>query len=143
MKINSDLIVYNNLSFEDSFKQINNNIIGLKGTVLFNGNTTGNVTLIDDSANYNYIEIFYKQNQNYYSSVKVENPNGKSVSIVILIPSNYDNGFWIQGKVMLISGNTIKTILGRQCETRVTSSGVLYGDGNNVSIIKVVGYKIN
>ena len=143
MKINSDLIVYNNLSFEDSFKQINNNIIGLKGTVLFNGNTTGNVTLIDDSANYNYIEIFYKQNQNYYSSVKVENPNGKSVSIVILIPSNYDNGFWIQGKVMLISGNTIKTISGRQCETRVTPSGVLYGDGNNVSIIKVVGYKIN
>ena len=66
--------------------------------------SNGTITLSETSANFSYIEIFYKTNDEIYSSVKVPSPNGKIVSLM----SQWSGTVvYLKTKMMSISGTTI------------------------------------
>lgn len=128
--------------------------------LFYSGNTSGNgdvvtlyddatgsadtITLTDSAANYKYIEIYFRTNDNDYSSTKVYNPNGKMVLLAAgrgtTAPTMY-----MKTRNVLISGTSISTASN-------TSSLQYYFNNaatanvtkvNNIYITRVVGYKDN
>lgn len=112
----------------------------IQGTVLYSNETgtTGNVTLSDSVANYDYIEIQGKRDSNYYSSGKLYNINGKNVVLTTTFTAS--GLMYIYSKNIQINGNSITNI----------SSDLAYFNGTNQNfdsddrhfITRVVGYKI-
>ena len=101
--------------------------------------SNSNITLSDSAANYEYLEIFFRDNDNNYNSVKVCSPNGKNVTLI----SQYNNGsntIWFKIAICLISGNTMS--LGNSVEVKLinNSSAGIWKD-NNIYITRVIGYK--
>jgi hypothetical protein len=99
--------------------------------------TNGNVTLSSSSANYTYLEIFYRGNDNQYSSVKVFEPNGKEVSLLVSL--TYNNRIYFKQKIVNISGTSISN--------KNYSEGWFNGSNqqgwsaaNNIYITRVIGY---
>ena len=112
--------------------------------VLFTGNDLTPVTLSDSVANYTYIEIFYVDNNSAgFNSTRIYNPNGKTVDLSIVEPSDSTaNRTYIRRTAFTISGNTITP--------NTSTSGFVLIDGTNVStttganyiaIQRVLGYE--
>ena len=110
----------------------------VKGVELYNdaNGTTGTVNLSDSVANYEYIEIFFRQ-QEYtaiYNSVKIYNANNKQASLVSVQSEN--GGAGIASAYVVISGATI----------RKADYNIFWTNGGNqhtdkIYITRVVGYK--
>lgn len=56
----------------------------LERTVLYNNETGSNstITLNDSVEKYEDIEIFYRNNDKYYNSIKINKPNNKQLSLM-------------------------------------------------------------
>lgn len=96
--------------------------------------TTGTVNLSQTSANFTYLEIHFRTNDNYYASVRVFSPNSK---IAFLCNSYmYNTGGSLKLKTVTISGTSItkKTAWEYSLGSRTFSST------DYVYITKVVGY---
>lgn len=112
----------------------------INGKVLFenaSGSNT-NITLNDSAANYNYIEIFYRSNDNVYSSLKVDSPNNKLVNLTAFYAGGsdiYNNScnYTING-VSITRGTGVNWYI---LTNRTVSSTNAY----NIFITKVIGYK--
>ena len=127
--------------------------IQAKPTTLYSNDTgtTGTVTLSQSAANFNYLEIFYKDNQSVkYNSSKVNSPNGKSIGLNIfghwLGDTNDSACTDIRVREIIISGNSIITATNnganRTGYVSINESDIQAHDNNNyIYIIKVVGYK--
>lgn len=121
--------------------QINEKLLkGLQSTTLYENSTgaTGTVTLSDSSANYDYIEIFFTDNNNAYNSVKVPNANDKYVSLTCYWVGASSNALYINSKIISISGTsiTVYRYIQANFEGSWSKSAV-----NNIKIYKVMGYK--
>lgn len=78
--------------------------------ILYNNNagTSGNIQLSETSANFTYLEVFYKENgANSYSSTKIYNPNGKKISLFVVIQGSAGTNTQINSAVYTISGTTL------------------------------------
>lgn len=108
--------------------------------------TTGTVTLSDNAANYNYLEIFYRRNANlavwsnhFYKSTRIDSPNGKMASISVSYPAETTTT-QVSSKLVLISGTSIT--VQRECYANIVQGAVgQSGTQNTVYITKVVGYR--
>lgn len=102
--------------------------------VLFTGNDLTPITLSDSVANYTYIEIFYVDNNSAgFNSTRIYNPNGKTVDLSIVEPSDSTaNRTYIRRTAFTISGNTITP--------NTTTSGFVLIDGTNVSTTNGANY---
>lgn len=113
----------------------------LNGVVLYNDETGSNetITLSESTANYTYIEIFFKDNNGInFSSIKVYQPNGKNVSL-----SNIDNsakyitfrsaGYTISEATMT---NTRKVLASFNASSQTYSTTTNY-----IYITRIIGYK--
>lgn len=109
----------------------------------------GTVTLNESSANFDYIEIFFTDNnKNKYNSVKVFSPNGKNVDLHLI-------GGWTDGtnaltdirsKRMTISGTSIaiSSSGGNLTYSYVNISAkniIQHEHVNYIYITKVIGYR--
>lgn len=145
---NADAIKWiKHVAFKDDISTLQTNINNLKETVLYNNTTgtTGNITLSQSSANFNYLEFFYyKQydSKNMYASTKVYSPNGKYVGISI-------SGFWSDvttvqtlTKCLYISGTSVNVQTSNCAYGNMTNGGGSYaGLENSIYITRVVGYR--
>ena len=105
-----------------------------------NSGMTGTVTLSDSAANYYYLEIFYKNNDGFYSSTKVPNPNGKDVVLVSTNPSNSSGRAYFKSTKLSISGTKITPE--SYSEIRLDDDSVTVDTSTNmISIVKVLGWK--
>lgn len=99
--------------------------------------SNGTITLSETSANFSYIEIFYKTNDEVYSSVKVLSPNGKIVSLM----SQWSGTVvYLKTKMMSISGTTITNHSTTAYSEVKLSQTATVENTNNIYITKVVGY---
>lgn len=119
------------------------NIEGLQGTILFeneNGVNT-NITLSETVANFDYIEIFYarKGSLTIFSSVKVENPNGKYAQLSFNHSAS-DNTMQIYGSRLYINGTTINREQNTMFQMNNTGF-VLMSTPTALNIYKIIGYK--
>lgn len=112
--------------------------------VLYNDptGTTGDVALSETAANFEYIEIFYRTNDQDYGSTKVYQPDGKKVSLSTAVHAI--------GTGELVYKVSIKEFDGVNLKKVVDGAGTQYGEAssattsishqNNVYITRVVGY---
>lgn len=115
--------------------------IAEKETILYN-NTSGtslNVTLSDSASNYDYIEIFYKDDQNYANSTKIK---GSDTGFIL----QFNKAGIGQDRIYLydtrytINNNVITP--GISLTLTLQTSGIsVNGTDNLFYITKVVGYK--
>lgn len=110
----------------------------LKKAILFNdaSNTATTITLNDSVVNYEYIEIFYKNNDSLHSSLKVHQANGKKISL----DSHYPDGSsaYLKFARATISGTTIT--INSQTQVNISGSSLSTSTGNYTYITRVVGY---
>ena len=124
------------------FKKITKQGLEILAPKILYENASGSnskITLSDSAANYEYLEIFFRNNDNIYSSVKVYQPNGKKVNLI----SQYNNGsntIWFKIAICLISGNTITKDNAVEMKLAASSS-INASSGNSNYITRVVGYK--
>lgn len=100
--------------------------------------TNANLTLNDSAANYDSIEIYFRDNDNAYNSVKVCNPNGKNVSLILQY-NNGNNTVWFKIAIVTISGNSI-TFGNREEVKLINGSSPSISSSSNIYITRVVGY---
>lgn len=103
--------------------------------------SNGTITLSETSANFKELEIFFRNNDNVYNSVKVSSPNGKAVH---LAANTTTSGMsYHKEKTISITGTTIQTrYTNGYIEYSISSGGVSYTGANNyIYIIKVIGYR--
>lgn len=109
--------------------------------VLYNNSSgsNGTITLNDSAINYNHLQIFYRSNDYWYSSVDVYAPNGKLVCLSV----NYTDGskyFYAKAKECSISGASL-TNTSKTGETRIGNGGATtYSASNNIYIYLVLGW---
>lgn len=115
--------------------------IQLEGEVLYENSsgTAGTVTLSDSAANYYYLEIFYKNNDGFYSSTKVPNPNGKDVVLVSTTP-NYDGNTYLKSTMYSISGTKMTPEQFSQVTFFADKRLSVNTSTNRISIVKVLGW---
>lgn len=111
-----------------------------KPIILYNNDdgSSDTITLNDDIKNYKYIEIFYR-NENYvFNSVKVV--KGRLYASLI---THYtvDWGSQIHIADCLIESSTITLQNGRFINCQLSSGSLDYGSQTTIRIIKVIGYK--
>lgn len=103
--------------------------------------TSGDVTLSDSAANYDYFEIYYKDRDGNYSFLKVDTPNGKTVS---LMTSSVGGSGTITyySKNMDISGTSISNTanLGFIRTFNGNAFGSYNNDSSYILITKVLGF---
>ncbi len=102
--------------------------------------TTGTVTLSDSAANYTYLEIFYKDTGNNIPefSTKIKSPNGKNVALSIVAPTTNSNTR-TTSKLVTINSTSITNV--RSSVYFANKSGIDYYTSNEISIVKVIGWK--
>lgn len=113
--------------------------IGTYPTILYDNSsgTNGTVNLKETTALFDYIDIIYKTNDNLYGTIRVYNPNGKTVDI---FSENTDNNNkWIKSSIKQISGTQI--ITSRFMENTLTNGSLSLTLSNLIYITKVIGYK--
>lgn len=139
VKMRSDIVINKNgvdlATLEDLIKLI--------PVELWSGNSSsGNITLNDSTENYSCIEIFYT-NRLGYSSVKVLNPNGKSVNLITGNGESMEGYFYQNSTKLAISGNSLRRTNDRLIQIQSGQNPTI---GTNISyytltITKVLGYK--
>lgn len=114
----------------------------LKENILYD-NSDGElstITLSDDAGNYDYLEIFFMNNNaSCCNSVKIYNPNGKTVDLTTN-ESNSSGSVQIRNSQASISGTSISRIASGYFV--VGSNGLISGKvtTNYIKIYRVVGY---
>ena len=112
--------------------------------VLYNDNTgtTGDVVLSETSANFEYIEIFYRTNDQDYGSTKVYQPNGKKVSLSTAVHAIGTGELVYKVSIKEFDGvNLVKVTDGAGDEYgEASSASTNISHQNNVYITRVVGY---
>lgn len=99
--------------------------------------TTGNVPLSKTSPNFKCIEIFFHSDSNNYSSIKVANPNGKSVALTTY--NNSGTTLVLYEKKVTIGNDEITVNSG--LASAITSSIQNTAGTSYILIDKVVGYR--
>lgn len=115
-----------------------NSVEGVQPIVLYD-NSTGSdstITLNETAANFSYLEIFYKNNDNEFSSVKVADPNGKTITLMN-VHANASSVAYFKSTTVQISGTSISPV--SYSELGISASGTTFNNVNHNFITKVVG----
>ena len=111
-------------------------------TVLFSGSTNGTVTLSDSVANYEYIEIFFTDNNNRGGGyTKLYSADGQTLHLD-LVETNGSGSFYIRHTNYTVSGSSIAPISNKYGYSYWSgSSWSNSGAKNYLKITRVVGVK--
>ena len=104
--------------------------------------TNGTITLSDSAANYEMLEIHFRENTSIYNSCRIVNPHGKVASL-ISIQDSTDYTYYMNIKVShgTINGTTIAKNIGR--EVNINNAGGIssVGTSDMIYITKVIGWR--
>lgn len=138
MKINKDLIISGT---NKNLETINTEVECLKGICLFSGDSNGTITLNDSVANYEYIRIYYRNIDGFYSSLDIYEPNGKHAMLISIYPIA-NTIFATQGRIIKINDNIIATFDTRYGESIVDGRNACRLTNSNLEYIyRIVGFK--
>lgn len=111
--------------------------LSLAPDVLFNGTgTKETVTLSASAANYDHMRIYFRHmDDDFYGSVDVYSPNGKTVQLTIAETTSW-NG-WLVGRAVVISGTSITTHNGNNYGEGKVNGDAEWSNTNNIGITRV------
>lgn len=126
---------------------VNNNaneLINLQAVELYNNSqgSNGNITLSDSVINYSYIEIFFRNNDDLYSSNKFENINTKELCLISTAIDISTTTPRIKTSSYSVNDNII-SFIGTADWNLKANAGTVSGDVSNniIYITKIIGYK--
>lgn len=110
----------------------------LKAKVLYEntGGTNGNITLNDSSANYTYIEVYYRNNDGFYGFKRFYKPNNRNVVLNSFYLSNSNIVFKLQSRKF--SGKSFNVLTNG--EVSITAITYIKTTANTY-VTLVIGYK--
>ena len=116
----------------------NGNLLNGKTIYENNEGSNGNITLSDSATGKKYIDIFYRDNDRTYSSVRVYDPDNKHVDLSTI--SRWGSALYIKQKRIAIAGNKIAN--GNTTEVAFTTAPKIAIDtnANSIYITRVVAY---
>lgn len=126
------------LKLKERTDEIDRKIVG---TVLYENKTgtTGNITLSDSVANYDYIEIQgTRLGTGMFSSGRLYNVNGKTISIGTTYTDA--NDIYVYSKTITLNAKKINVVRANLGFFNSTRSQFVTDDGNYIT--RVVGYKV-
>lgn len=130
---------------------LDNGSMYLKGRILWGGTVTyandagsaGTITLTEDAADFQIMDIYYKTSDGVYGMTRVYMPNGKTANLTAVMYKHYSANDAVYCKVrdVVISGTSIYTT-GYEGESSTTSvnSCSTYNVAGVILITRVVGY---
>lgn len=131
----------NNSSPLQVYDDEGNEILNKK--VLYENSTgaTGNITLSETSANFEYIEIFFKYADDTlgYSSVKLYQPNGKTANLSMELLNN--SYLYISSSRWAFNGINLSKVTNERWRIGTSGSPTRTQNSNDILIYRVVGYK--
>lgn len=141
LKVNGDLYIAdttgsNAINVKDELNKIDN----LKGTQIYynSSGTNGNVNLSDSVANYDYIEVYFRNNDNFYSYSRFYDINSK---YICLMSTAIDGSNQLRLKTANYYVNGSSMTFQRGSDYNITARA---GDvGTNTKVVyvtKVIGY---
>lgn len=135
------IIFFDNIKSSVGFNRFpthNGSVEGVTPIVLYDNasGSASSITLSETAANFDYIEIFFMSNDDEYSSVKVADPNGKTVTLMNVHP-NASSVAYYKATTVQISGTSISVV--SYSELGISASGVTFNNVNHNLITKVVG----
>ena len=106
--------------------------------VLFKGDTSDAISIEKSFKDFKSVEIFFKDNDGTFSSVKVYEPNGKYVDLTTL--ARWGKTFYIKQKRILLSDKDIT--IGNTTEAQFTEAPktTINTTANNINITLIIGY---
>ena len=99
--------------------------------------SNGTIALSDSAANYEFLEIFYKDDINQYTSTKIYQPNGKRITLFMSVINPSNSQTFVQSACKDINGTSITHQ--KASEVRIDSHNA--NTNNYIYITKVIGYK--
>lgn len=111
-------------------------IFGAKRLYYNRSGTTGNVTLSESAANFDFIDIFFSNNDGYRDCVRVFAPNGNSAVLSNAVYKNEYTTTYVRNKVVTISGTSISVVSNRNGEAQVRQNNSCYA-ADSTSVIKI------
>lgn len=127
-----------NLNSWTSWEQIH------KEKVLYNNTSgaTGNITLSESAANFTYLEIFYRDTSiSSYNSTKIYSPNGKKISLGVIIQGSSGTNTQFKSGIYDISGTAINQTNHKGHGQLNNNSASGANSGNYIAIVRVIGYR--
>lgn len=129
------------ISFDDASKKLSfnkrNKIFNSPQTI-FSGNAHPEIILSKSATNYDWIEIFYKDGDNNYGSMKIYEPNNKVVSITICHIATAMDSLYNTTHRLKILNDKISLVNAVKWHV-VNNQTVFTANANEIFIIKVVG----
>lgn len=114
----------------------------LYSKTLFQGSLQDNITLNDDVSKFNFLEIYFRQNDYTYNSVKVDSPLNKIVNLTVHHIGGDGVSDNISSKNIRILSNKIIVDNSRILFYTFTKSGLaVYNNDDSIFITKVIGIK--
>ena len=115
------------------------------GEILYNNSTGSNtsITLSSSAANYSYLEIYYKSNDDVVGFTRIDSPNNKTFATIMVRPTSQGDtstAVYLKTTEFAINGTTISNSYYMEVMMENHSNPTFYGN-NNIYIVKVVGYK--
>ena len=116
-------------------------VIQCKPTTLYDNTagTTGSVALSDSAANYNYLEIYYTKSNSRVGCTKVHSPNGKYAQLIWQIQLSNTSVQFLTKSVNINAKNI--TVANQNVTNLSSGSSPTISNGNELYIVKVIGYK--
>ena len=136
-----DLTTTDKDNLVDAINEVNSNM--QYGAVLYENSSgsSGNIYLSDSSANYDYLEIYYKSNDGDYSYVKVNDPDGKAVALLVQRANTTAPRVYGKNRTISISGRNITTVANSTSQYTINNSATGYVQVQDyILITKVIGY---
>lgn len=122
--------------------------INSRRTTLYENDTwsgnQGNITLSDSTANYDYLEVFYATRSlggEGYKSVKIANPNGKTIDSDMVIRKADDNVMYYLSTLYNVSGTSLTLKATGVSYVYNNSANNVNTSTNYIYVKKVVGIK--
>ena len=113
----------------------------LSGVVLYDNEAGSSeaITLSETSANFKYLEIFYKDNDGTFSSIKVYNPNSKQIDISTI--ARWNSTIYLKQRRAVISDTSISKGTYSEVSITATPKISIRTTTNVILITRVVGYR--
>lgn len=127
----------------DNVSPVKDDTIKLQGEVLYSNTsgTNGNITLSKDVANYDYIEIMFRDNDNRrYSTGKIWNNKSNFGTTLIACAVAGTTTSYLKVKSISVSGTSITNSNYNEIGL-ANGSTVINNNYNYVYILKVIGYE--
>lgn len=119
------------------------NLEVMKATTLYQNDsgTSGTITLSETSANFDYIEVYYKTDGDSLTSQKIYSPNGKSAFLYVSTAYSPTNTVMMFMGVIVFSGTSVTWVSNNDAFFAVNTSKVhTFNFQRGLNIYKIVGF---